>query len=315
MIKYATIKIIMKKTPIVTITCYRDLPLLELQAQSICKFLDKELPIFLIVNEEDPEEWLNVFNNSIRHYYLNHSLTIITKKEFEGAWHSWTPSQKNPWAVGWETQQVLKLLVSEIIFESQYLVLDSQNFLIKQWSTVRYDSDKVPARCGHFSMPVEIWEQYSNNLEITVDQPTSETMSICTPIFFNTDVVKQLIVYTGGYKNFAQWFKNASKIKSEFILYALWLEKLGGLHQFHNMIPTVDDWGSPYLRDCNSSKEFEDFLNFIGVHPPHSWVSVNHRAWGNMNKEQYQQLSDKLGEYNLQPNFDSYRSSYVDIKI
>lgn len=304
-----------KNTPIITVTCVRDLPLLDLQAQSIGQYLDKNMAVYLIVNEEDPTEWFKFFNNHIKHHYQNHTLTILTRNDFKGAWNTWINSNINPWAVGWETQQVLKLIIAEHIKEPQYLILDSQNFLIREWSTDYYDSNKTPARPGHFVMPTEIWEQYSKNLNINVDLPTSDTMSICTPIFFNTDAVKQLIEHTGGYDNFAWWFKNASRIKSEFILYALWLEKQGGLNKFHKMFTVPEDWGNPMLRDCNSAEEFEFFIDKLGIHYTHAWVSANHRAWGNMTDQQYQTLCTKLKPYQLVPNFDEYRASYVDIKI
>lgn len=315
MIKYATIKIIMKNTPVVTITCIRDLPLLDLQAQSIYHYLDKNMPVYLIVNEEDPTKWFEFFDQHIRHYYQNHKLTILTINDFKGAWNTWIPSEINPWAVGWETQQILKLIVAEHIKESQYLILDSQNFLIKNWSDDKYSSDKPPARSSHFVMPIEIWEQYSKILNVNVGPPTSNTLSICTPIFFNTSAVKQLIEHTGGYEKFSLWFKNASRIKSEFTLYALWLEKQGGLDKFHKMLTGSEEWGSPYLRDCNSNQEFNCFINNIGAHLTHAWVSANHRAWGNMTDLQYQRLTDKLQEYQLTPNFVQYRSNYVDLKI
>lgn len=304
-----------ENTPVITVTCVRDLPMLHLQAQSICVYLDKNMPVYLIVNEEDPKNWFEFFDQYIRHYYQNHKLTILTRNDFDGAWNTWIPSEVNPWAVGWETQQVLKLLVAEIIQESQYLILDSQNFLIKKWSDKKYKSGKTPARPGHFVMPVEIWEQYSKNLNVSVAPPTSDTMSICTPIFFNTDAVKQLTEHTGGYEQFSWWFKNASRIKSEFMLYVLWLEKAGGLNKFHKMLPASEGWGNPMLRDCNSDEEFNFFINDVGVHHTHAWVSVNHRAWGNMSDLQYQQLSTKLQTYNLNPNFIQYRNTYVDLKF
>ena len=304
-----------EKTPIVTVTCTRDLPLLDLQAQSIARYLDRDMPVYLIINEEDPTEWYSFFNQNIKRYYKNHKLTILERNDFKGAWHTWVSSKVNPWAVGWETQQVLKLIIAEHIAEKQYLILDSQNFLIRTWSADQYASDKVPARPGHFVMPVEIWEQYSHNLNVVVEPPTSETMSICTPIFFSTDVVKQLINHTGGYDNFAWWFKNASRIKSEFILYALWLEKLGGLDQFHKMFTVPEDWGNPMLRDCNSEDEFNYFIEHIGTHYPHAWVSANHRSWGNMTDDQYARLCKKLAEYTLIPHFKNYRQTYTDIKF
>jgi hypothetical protein len=302
-----------EKTPIITVTCIRDLPLLDLQAQSIFYHLDKSMPVYLIVNEEDTDVWFKIFDESIRKYYKNHQLTILTKNDFKGAWNTWIPSKINPWAVGWETQQVLKLLIADKIKEKQYLILDSQNFLIRSWTADTYD--KVPARPGHFVMPLEIWEQYSSRLNVTVQQPTSDTISMCTPIFFNTDVVNQLVEHTGGYENFAWWFKTASRIKSEFILYALWLEKLGGVNKYHKMVTVPEDWGNPMLRDCNTEEEFIFFLDNIGKHHTHAWVSINHRAWGNMTVDQHQRLLDKLETYNLFPKFDEYRSTYTDLKF
>lgn len=304
-----------QKTSIITISCIRDLPMLELQAQSIFNFLDKTCPVYIIVNEDDVDYWYSVFNKSIRHYYQNHNLTIFTKQDFVARWNDWIPHSVNPWAVGWETQQVLKLFISLKIKTPQYLILDSQNFLIKDWTPTTYDTDKVPARPGNFVMPMEIWNDYSNKLAITPRRPNNNTLAICTPIFVDTDVVKSLIDNFGGEPNFASWFKSASKIKSEFILYLLWLEKRGGLSAYHTMFTVQEDWGNPMLRDCNSEEDFNHFIKHIGTHVTHAWVSANHRAWGNMTNEQYLLLKEKLAVYNLCPNFDDYRSTYVDLKF
>lgn len=308
--------IMTEKLPIITVTCYRDLELLELQAQSINLYLDKNCPVWLVVNEQDTVKWFDQFDKNIRHYYDNHELNILTLDDFEGEWNHWIPSLVNPWAVGWETQQVLKLAIASKIKAKSYLVLDSQNLLFKEWGPNKYFVDhRVPCRSGTFVMPLEIWNDYSKSLDITIDLPDSNSVSMCTPIFFNTELVSSLIEETGGVLKFTSWFKNASKIKSEFILYVLWAEKQGGLDKFHNMIPVPEDWASPYLRDCKTEQEFEDFISFIGVHAPHSWISVNHRAWGNMTAEQYQRLLTKLETYNLFPKFDEYRSNYIDLKF
>jgi len=303
--------------PIVTITCLRDLPLLDLQAQSISAYLDTNCPLYLIVNEKDPTEWNLHFNSHLRHYYDKHQLTIIYLADFEGAWAEWIPSDKNPWSVGWETQQVLKLAISKHLNCKRYLVLDSQNFLVTAWSPTQYGliNGKVPCRAGHSVMPQEIYNDYLKTLDVDNPLHTIGMMSICTPIFFHTDLVKHLIDSTGGVKKFTQWFKNASRIKSEFILYELWAEKNGGAYAYHYMIPAIEDWASPYLRDCRTEQEFEEFFNMLGKHKPNAWASANHRAWGNMTNAQYQRLLEKLKTYNLFPKFDEYRSTYIDLKF
>ena len=304
-----------QKTSIITISCIRDLAMLELQAQGIFNYLDKSCPVYIIVNEENTDEWFKQFNQSIKHYYQNHSLTIFTKQEFVAQWNQWIPHQVNPWAVGWETQQVLKLLISLRINTPQYLILDSQNFLIRPWTPTKYDSNRVPARPGHFVMPMDIWDDYTTKLGVEHKQPSKETMAMCTPMFVDTAVVRSLVDNFGGESNFASWFKSASKIKSEFILYLLWLEKIGGFDQYHQMYPVQEDWGNPMLRDCNNYEDFNFFFKHIGTHHSLAWVSANHRAWGNMDNVQYAMLKDKLATYNLFPKFDDYRSTYVDLKF
>lgn len=307
----------MKNTPIITVTCVRDLPMLDLQAQGINLYLSPDCPVYIVVNEDDPSKWDEVFNTKIRHYYNNHNLTVLYKQDFSSYWAQWIPSRNNPWAVGWETQQILKLAIATLIDHPNYLILDSQNFLITKWNPSKYacEDGRISARPGHFVMPMEIWDDYSKSLNITVAPPTEETVSMCTPIFFHTGLVKSLIDHIGGVHEFTNWFKNASRIKSEFILYVLWAEKQGGIDLYHKMITVPEDWGNPMLRDCRTKEEFDAFINFVGVVPNHAWVSANHRAWGNMTPEQYTQLTQKLAEYKLTPNFDDYRNTYVDLKF
>lgn len=306
-----------EKIPVITVTCARDLPMLDLQSQGIQQYLDRSVPVYIIVNEENPEHWQQEFDQNIKKNYQNHNLTVLYRTDFEGEWNTWVPTEKNPWAVGWEIQQILKLTVSKKLDCLRYLVLDSQNFLIRNWSPLQYGliNGKVPARLGYASMPEDIYNDYVKSLKIDNPLHTIGKMSICTPIFLNTGLVKHLVDKQGGELKFASWFKDASKIKSEFILYELWAEKHGGSYDYHYMIPSIEDWANPYLRDCRSEDEFANFFNVLGTHKPNAWASINHRAWGNMTADQYSRLSKKLSEYNLVPNFEEYRSSYTDIKI
>lgn len=307
----------MNKTPVITVTCYRDLPMLELQAQSISKYLDKDTPVYIVVNEDNTAPWRNEFEKNIRKYYKNHSLTLLEKQDFTVEWPKWTPSESNPWAVGWETQQILKFASSTKINSLHYLILDSQNFLISKWSPDQYGliNGKIPCRPGHHVMPKEIYNDYLKALNMPEPGHVIGKMSICTPIFFHTELVKKLVDSQGTIFEFIRWFKNASRIKSEFILYELWGEKNGGMYLYHYMIPEIEDWANPYLRDCKTEQEFNEFINAVGRHYSHSWVSINHRAWGNMSTSQYDILKEKLAKYELEPRFDGYRAEYIDLKF
>ena len=305
----------MKNIPIVTVSCIRDLSLHELQAQSIFNYLPTDCEVYIIVNEKDTTEWFDEFNKSIKKYYINHNLTIFTLEDFQGNWNEWPHYKINPWVEGWERQQALKLLVSTKINSDSYLMLDCQNFLIKSWNprSLYKKKNKIPIRRGHYVMHPDSWNNYCRTLGINLDHNLTEKMSICTPIFLATDPIKELINQKNGVNYFIDWFKSASSRKSEFILYRLWLEKLGRFKQHHYIIDEIKDWGQPYLRDCYKTDEFEHFIDRLGKHEYHAWASINFRAWGNMTEEQYSVIKEKLLEYNLECNFENFRSNYIDL--
>jgi hypothetical protein len=309
--------------PLVVVSCLRDMPMLALQAHSMHLYYQDWLPedqrfadIFIIVNEDtetDQKEWLKQYQGIVQEWHRCFNIKILYKHEFQASWHSWIPSNKNPWAVGWETQQILKFAIADFIDAPGYLVLDSQNFLVSSWSTDVYLSKdgRLPYRPAEFNMPISIWKEYCNELNLSVE-PNDKTLNICTPIFFNTELVKSLLHTKSSLYEFAEWFKSASKIKSEFTLYHLWAEKTGGLLKYHYEAPS---WGGYMLRDNpNFEAEFDMFMSKIRHLPRQAWVSINHRAWGDMTDNQYEILKTKLDSmFMYGGHFDDYRKNYVHI--
>lgn len=310
--------------PIVIVTCIRDLPMLCLQAESMKTYYNNWLPhdypktdLYIIVNEPNDNRyhWDSHFEHIIKEYE-RFNVTVIYRDEFNCSWDHWTPSIKNPWAVGWETQQILKLAIANYINAPGYFLLDSQNFLVNSWGTIMYPiiDGRLPYRPAEFNMPISIWQDYCATLELGNISPNNKTLNICTPLFFHTELVRSLLRTQSNLSDFAVWFKTASKIKSEFTLYHLWAEKNGGLEKYHYETPS---WAGHFLRDnINFSLEFNNFIKSIRTISHQSWVSINHRAWGDMSDEQYNILKLKLKELELfDGHFEKYRLEYVDIKI
>ncbi len=303
----------MKEIPtVVTIACDRDLALLQLQAQSICKYLDRINPVCIVINEDNPEICQRYIHDELGEYYKNHALTVLTRDQVIDHVQVFSPHQKNPWGLGWQIQQVLKLAVSYQLSSNAYLVLDCQNFLIKPWSAC-FLGDRLPYRRGFFAMPKQAYYNYAASVELDQlpDLTDNHYMSMCTPFYMHTGMVMSLIEHFDGLDNFAFNFNRISRIKSEFMLYAAWLEKHGGIEKYHEQ---THDFGHPMLRDSRTDfdKKFLQFLFSIGTHETHAWVSVNHRSWGDMSDEQYQVLCKKLSNYDLHPDFEKYRENYVD---
>lgn len=306
----------MKNIPIVTISCVRDLALQDLQAQSICNYLNQNCPVYIVVNEKDPTYWFDQFDKSIRKYYDKHQLTIFTLDDFTGDWDQWYQYPNHPWVAGWEKQQILKLLAATKLENSSYLVLDCQNFLIRSWNPVDLytEGDKIPTRVGAYVMPERTWTDYAKALDVNIGLPSNNTMSICTPIFLATLPIKKLVKKQHGINGFVNWFKSVAMTKSEFVLYLMWLKKNAEYEKYHFTIDVIKDWGHPYLRDCSNKQDFKKsfnyFVEWLGKHEYHCWASVNFRAWGDMTDDQYRNIKELLTFYDLYLEFGEYGSWY-----
>lgn len=298
--------------------------MLVLQAHSLYVYYESWLAdeqrsadIYIVINESGDavDAWHKHYHNSIEKWFKPFNVKLLYKDDFLGDWSLWIPSVINPWAVGWEVQQILKLAVASHIDAPGYLILDSQNFLVNSWSTKFYPvlDNKLPYRPASFNMPMDMWESYCRALDI-VAFPNDKTLNICTPLFFHTKLVRSLLSSKQNLAEFTRWFKTIPNSKSEFTLYYLWAEKNGGIAKYHYEAPS---WGGYYLRDHpNFDQEFNHYVSNLKTVARHAWTSINHRAWGDMNEQQYKQLQVELDKLHLYGGyFDEYRSNYVNIKF
>ena len=285
--------------PIVVVTCFQHWPMLELQAQSMKEHLTVPTDIYIIVNEKHPQAWTQIFNLHIRHLYEGHNLTVLYHDDFD---FLTAFGKNNKWG-GWDDQQILKLAIAERLNSTAYLSLDTQNFLYKKWLYEHFPvlDNKVPYRSGGFVMPMQTWNTYKQALDIEIPDPTNNTMSHCTPIFLHTNLVKDLISSTGGLRNFSKWFHSLPGTKSEYMLYHHWVQKQGGFDKFHHK---TDDWAVAYLRDSGTfSNDVTQFLSMIDHDNKFwSWVSINHRAWDDLDSDQLEKVVGKLKQHGLDPN-------------
>lgn len=295
--------------PIVVVSCFNQLALLELQAQSISKHLKGKHDIFIIVNEIDTAPWDSYFKEKIEHYYANHNLHVMHVSDFDIQESPKLRTAGYKW-VGWDVQQILKLAISEHITDIGYLVLDCQNFLIREFSTQDYIFDgRLPHRQGHMVMPMDTWNAYNNALSPKILY-RNNLLSICTPIFLSTSIVNSLINTKESLFEFSAWFNSVSKIKSEFMLYDIWMKKSKQTDK-HYYLAERNDWANPYLRDSHEfNEQYAQYMQQLGAHEPHKWTSINYRAWGDLSEHQYAELKTKLAEFNLDPAMDNFRLTY-----
>ena len=298
---------ILEDCPLVTVTCQRDLPLLELQAQSFDRYLHENSSILIIVNELDPTDWNKYFLENISHYYKRHNVTVLYNKDFK---IDWTLFEKNIVVTSWIRQQILKLAVAEKLHSNYYLILDSQNFLVNYWSfKSRFIEGKAPYRINSTDWAMDCYNNYRGLFALPkTDQ--KDNMSICTPIFLNTDLVRKLILTQNDVKQFSRWFFSYGETKSEFSLYLAWLEFNGGIEKYHY---PVHNWGHPMLRDSfDFKKDVSYFIDNVGKETFHRWSSVNFRAWLDMDDQQVRAVVNKLKTLGLSPNVKKFREEYSE---
>lgn len=294
--------------PLVTVSCIRDLSLLELQAQSFDRYLPDKTRIILIINElpVDHPVWFEYFHSNIEKYYKRHNLEIYKDTDFD---FDWTVDFRQKEVTGWNRQQVLKMLISEKINTENYCVLDSQNFLVQPWdpatAIVDNKSPYLPTKLT-WSLPA-----YQNYLKILggVDNLEEETMTASTPAFLNSSLIKNLIEVKYGSREFAKWFYDFSELKSEFALYLAWVNINGGVNQYHY---SAHAWCHPMLRDSpNFSNDFNYFIDKVSDFELHKWASINHRSWVMMAENQYDKMLNRLKEFDLTPDMQNLRKNYI----
>lgn len=284
-----------EKKPIVVVSCLRDIHLLSLQAQSINKHLTESHDIYILVNErDDVGEWNLKFDRYCKEWYSNHNLIVLYKKDFDCYWsHNGNRNYRD-----WEDQQILKLAISKVVDTKSYLVLDSQNFLIKSWNTKNYPVKfgKVPSRTSNFTMSKDTYYEYCSALEIDPNHLDNPLMSISTPIFLKTSLVLSLIEQYGGLKSFSKTFFNFKHHPSEFLLYFLWAEKQGGFYKHHYNVKQV--WNGPMVREGFDDWKLETLFDHIGSRNE-NWISITHSSWKEFGEETHEKLSNLLKKYNL----------------
>jgi len=293
--------------PLVTVTCRRDLSLLELQAQSFDKYLQEKSAIIIIVNETDPTAWNESFSTNIAHLYKRHNLTILYARDFA---IDWDLSISNLIVTRWISQQILKLAVAEKIETPYYFVLDSQNFLVNYWSfKKRLKDGKAPYRVNHLEWALQAYNNYRGWLALS-QSDGYDKMSICTPTYLNTEMVKRLIATKGDIMKFSQWFFSYGETKSEFALYLAWLEFNGGIEKYHY---PVHNWVHPMLRDSfDFKKDVSYFIENVGKETFHRWSSINFRAWLDMDDQQVRAVINKLKTLGLSPNIKKFRQEWQE---
>lgn len=289
--------------PLVVVTHQRDWPMLELLARSL-KNIHIDHPLYVIANDfkNIPSSY---YRDKLRPLLVGRELVVMSNADFSYVRSSLPEAGRIRYQQeGWINQQILKLAIAEIFPKSvrEYLVLDSQNFLVNpfEWP----DTEKTPIRVGPWSMHQEIWNKICDEYDKEISVPA---VSLSTPIFLNRQIVLDMMEDKGSVYSWSEWFVSNGHLASEFACYSYWVEKNNKWTTDHE---AVDDWAIAYLRDSQTfENNFKEFISwfFDEVVNKRAWASINHRAWTQMDSAQYTFIKSLLEGYGLEFDMSSLR--------
>jgi len=266
---------------IVTVVFQEELPVLQLQAQSIdiyCQNLGIK-NIYVIVNDtadlidQIDCAWWGRFQNCVQ---------VIPREQF-GNWYG-----EN----GWVSQQVLKLMGSSISQNTWTMILDAKTILVDHtdYNLFVIDSDHLTLNT-HSILPV-----FQESANITGKLFGIEVAQVAepsgVPFIFHNYSVKEMIAEINNRtnENFLTWFQKQGML-TEFILYSGYLTyKHKNLDQIY--LGTIKRRLSNNV--CHSQvKDFDRMLTMAKQDRPIS-IGVHRRAWAQLSAKQQQDYKDYL---------------------
>ena len=265
---------------IITVVFREELPVLQLQAESInlnCRVMCLH-KIYVVINDDlDPTEidtaWWGRYADRV---------TIIPRTH-------WNISYSDN---GWLTQQLLKILASAESNSTWSMVLDAKTIIIQPVELDRIFNDDGQLTWGYCPVfPVFAPAQQIVSKLFGIDQ-TDIAGPSGIPFFFHNQTVREMIreVESRTKQLFADWFQQQGMV-TEFILYSGYVQyRDGSLDKMY-----TNQFSQRYL-PCNvCHSEVDSFdRKFLEMQRPDTLtVSVHRRAWtqlSNLQKESYRKL-------------------------
>lgn len=254
---------------LITIVFKEEIDYLRTQAESVSLYVPTVNNIYVIVNDDD-----------------------IVCESIDSAW--WAQHQSKvqiipyskwgytTWVLGWENQQLLKLLAASEASSAWSMVLDAKTWFIQELDyTKQFDEQGRPNVGFQRTVPVfqssrEFVEQY-----YCVDMPLVLGPA-GVPFMFHTETVNNMV---NGFEDFINFFQTHVRYPhciTEFYLYSAYvLNKYGDYEALYNK--------TQYYGCCNVADfdvpQFDEHLN--RMHDPQMLtVSIHRRAYPLLTPEQ-----------------------------
>lgn len=264
---------------ICTVVFRQELPVLRLQAQSIslyCRNLGIR-NIYVVVNDDetlvndiDPAWWGE----------LASLVLVVPRTAFS------TPWVEN----GWISQQLWKLLVPAMSYNTCTMVLDAKTIFVKPISPA--DIFDNSGRIATGTMPLyEVFEPAKQIVNQTYNIDLQNQIGPGgVPFVFNNNTVRSMIADTANLvqNNFPEWFQSQGRL-TEFVLYSGYVQ-----YRYHslNKLYTEHNTALRPVNLCHSEIESAD--RKLNEMTSATTVSIHRNAWTQLTQQQRQQYRNLL---------------------
>lgn len=263
----------MKEIVIVTFWDERDL--FNLQARTIEKFIEPCI-IHIIVNETQPQEFIDYTKDSIKTLQKKHTVHIHKKLEIlpNNISDFWRLDQ----GPGWHTQQMLKLLAPT---KGDYISLDGKDLFIKPTTfkelgkrsfknfvqgQIRDQSEELSYDIGEFYREM-IFKCKHKGYTQTVD--TDFLRENITPVYMYKDVQTK-ILQDFTKEEIVNWFTE-TKIPLEYMLHDYYVQLLN--------LPMRPVYDVSFMNNIWNIDQFVSEWNLLKIDPKCKLVKIHRRVF------------------------------------
>lgn len=263
---------------ICTVVFRDELSVLKLQAQSIARYCGNLgiRNIYVVVNDDetlveqiDPNWW-----GQMAPWVL-----VVPRTAFSAAWSD----------NGWLSQQLWKLLVPTMSYNTWCMVLDAKTIFTQEQTLDKLIDSQGCARTGFLDIyPVfEPARDIANQLyNIKLEKQIGPGG---VPFLFHNDTVRLMIAETTvlAKQSFPTWFQQQGRL-TEFILYSAYVQaRYGSFDALYSDVSCLQP-----VNVCHSEVErFNDKLQQMSTADT---VSIHRNAWSALTAEQQQQYRNLL---------------------
>jgi hypothetical protein len=272
----------------ITVVFRDELPLLEIQAESISQYINPEdisaITIVVIDNDDVGNlvdtDWWGINQNKVK---------IIP-------YSKWNYTSR---INGWENQQLLKLLAASEYTSKWSMVLDAKTWFVQNLDISKlFDTEGRPnmGLCGIFTPFVSSQQFVEKLYNISMSKVIGPSG---VPFVFHTETAQGLVDSVDDFIDFFQTSVRYPNLVTEFHLYSGYvLSKFDTYETLYNK--------TQYYSICNISQwevdSFDSLFNSILTTKDLLTASIHRKAYPLLSKEQLQKWVDFLRERKLNCN-------------